>query len=723
MGFIAELKRRNVIRMAGLYLVAAWLITQVAGTVLPMFDAPSWLPRSVVIVLAIGFLPALVFAWIFELTPDGLKRDADLDVSQTTSPQVATRMNRLIIAILVLALVYFAIDKFIIGRSVNETREASVAAALKAAKANRESPSIAVLPFDNRSALPEDVFFVDGMHDDILTQLSKISGLKVISRTSVESFRDSKLSMREIARRLGVKTILEGGVQRGGNRVRINMQLIDAETDGHLWAETYDRELNAENIFAIQSEVTAAITGSLQAKLTEGEIAGLSDIPTKSLAAWEAFQLGKQRRGKRTSASLDEAERYFNKAITLDPDFTLAKVLLADTYISQIWYSGKDRKTQLDKASAIIEAVRKINPDMPEAMSSAGTIAIYRGDAQTGERLLRQALSLRPNYVPAMHVLADYLPGIGKPDEAIQMIDRAIALDPLSSVLYGKRAAILEDMGRFESARSSYLKSMEIDPDSPNGPAGLANLDAYVFRKLDSGLTEARKAAELDPGNPLYLRLLTVIYQDIGMSEESMETARRLNTKYGQDYSCFLSLAELFAGNTKESQRLSQNVPGDYSCGKYWLMRNGRHQELINVTRQEIPGLFDESATLTPYQAFSAYPVLVSLNALGRQSEANVLAERMLSSLKPSVRMGIYGYGLTDVALLAQMGRREQALATLEKAIDAGWQGPYWQYSRDFDPALEPIRNDPRFRAAFARLESSVTVQRARYEAKPPPAP
>jgi len=722
MGFIAELKRRNVIRMAGLYLVAAWLITQVAGTVLPMFEAPSWLPRSVVVVLAIGFVPALVFAWIFELTPDGLKRDDDTVPSQPASPQVAMRMNQLIIALLVLALVYFAIDKFIIGRPAARPPDA-LASAVQAASANRQAPSIAVLPFDNRSALPEDVFFVDGMHDDILTQLSKISGLKVISRTSVESFRDSKLSMREIAQRLGVKTILEGGVQRGGNRVRINMQLIDAETDGHLWAETYDRELNAENIFAIQSEVTAAITGSLQAKLTEGEIAGLSDIPTKSLAAWEAFQLGKQRRGKRTSSSLDEAERYFNKAITLDPDFTLAKVLLADTYISQIWYSGKDRKTQLDKASAIIEAVRKINPDMPEAMSSAGTIAIYSEDTKTGERLLRQALSLRPNYVPAMHVLADYLPGIGKPDEAIQMIDRAIALDPLSSVLYGKRAAILEDMGRFESARSSYLKSMEIDPDSPNGPAGLAILDAYVFRKLDSGLTEARKAAELDPGNPLYLRLLTVIYQDIGMSEESMETVRRLNTKYGQDYSCMLSLAELFAGNAKESQRLSQNVPGDYSCGKYWLIRNGRHQELIKLTRQEVPGLFDTDVMLSPYQTLSAHPVLVSLNALGRQSEANVLAERMLSSLKPSVRMGLYGYGLTDVALLAQMGRREQALATLEKAIDAGWQGPYWQYSRDFDPALEPIRSEPRFKAAFSRLETSVAAQRARVPAAPPAGP
>lgn len=714
-GLIAELRRRNVIRMAGLYLVAAWLIVQVAGTVLPMFDAPAWLPRTVVIVLAIGFIPALAFAWIFELTPEGLKRDDGIDPMQSEPALTARRMNQLIIAILVLALVYFAIDKFIIGRSPIGSRQAPATADLQAA-AKRGAPSIAVLPFDNRSALPEDVFFVDGMHDDILTQLSKVSGLKVISRTSVESFRDSKLSLREIAQRLGVKTILEGAVQRGGNRVRINMQLIDAETDGHLWAETYDRELNAENIFAIQSEVTAAITGSLQARLTDGEKAGLADIPTKSLAAWEAFQLGKQRRGKRTSSSLDEAERYFNKAIALDPGFTLAKVLLADTYISQIWYSGKDRKTQLDKAFSIIEAVRTAHPDMPEALSSAGTIAIYRGDAQTGERLLRQALSLRPNYVPAMHVLADYLPGIGKPDEAIRMIDRAIAVDPLSSVLYGKRAAILEDMGRFESARSSYLKSMEIDPDFPNGPAGLAVLDAYVFRQLDSGLTGIRRAAELDPGNPLLLNLQTAMYQDIGLHADGMETARRLYAKYGQEYSCTLAFTELFAGNAKESQRLSQQVP-TYSCGIYWLIRNARHQESIKMTRQAAPELFDANATPTLFQTVSNYPVLVSLNAMGRGSEAKAMAERMLASLKPAARMGLYGYGLTDVALLVQMGSREQALATLEKAVDGGWQGPYWQFLRDFDPALQPIRDDPRFRAAFDRLQQAVDAQRARLDA------
>jgi TolB-like protein len=713
MGLIAELKRRNVLRMAGLYLVAAWLIIQVANNILPVFGTPPWVLKTLIITLAIGLLPVIALSWAFEFTPDGFKRDAEVDPTQPEAQHTARRLNRLLIGTLLLALAYFAVDKFVIGRAP-EPAGVAISAAVK----TTEAPSIAVLPFDNRSAIAEDAFFVDGMHDDILTQLSKISGLKVISRTSVESFRDSKLPVREIARRLGVKTILEGGVQRGGNRVRINMQLIDAATDNHLWAETYDRELNAENIFAIQSEVTAAITGSLQTTLTTGEKAGLAEIPTKSLAAWEAFQLGKQRRSKRTSTSLLEAEGFFNKAIALDPGFVLAQVLLADTYISQIWYSGKDRTAQLDKASAIIATVRKAHPNMPEALSTAGSIAVYRGEGVQGERLLRQALSLQPNYVSAMHVLADYLPGIGKPDEAVLMINRAIALDPLSPVLYGKRAAILEDMGRFEAAKASYLKALEIDPDSASATFGLAVLDAYIFGRLDTGITQIQKAIALDSGNPMFLNLLAVSYQDIGLGDNSLETAKQVYRKYGGEFVCTLAYAELLAGNGTESERLSSKAPG-FSCGQYWMLQNGRQRDYIQSVLKDNPTLFDVKTTLMPYQVLSAYPMVYSLKAEGRGAEATQLAERMLATLKPAIRMGLYGYGLTDAALLAQLGRREQALQALEQAVAAGWQGGYWQFMRDHDQSLEPIRRDPRFIAAFARIQASVDAQRARLPAIP----
>ena len=190
-------------------------------------------------------------------------------------------------------------------------------------------PSVAVLPFENRSREADDAFFVDGIHDDILTQLTKVGALKVIARTSVEQFRDTKLTTREIGEKLGVTKVLEGGVQRAGDRVRINVQLIDAATDAHLWAENYDRELTAANIFAIQSEVAAAIAGALKAALTPGEQARIDAIPTQNLEAWQAYQLGKQRMAKRTSAALTEAEKYFRKAITLDAKFALAWAGLA----------------------------------------------------------------------------------------------------------------------------------------------------------------------------------------------------------------------------------------------------------------------------------------------------------------------------------------------------------------------------------------------------------
>lgn len=716
MGLIAELKRRNVFRMAGLYLVACWLIIQVANNILPVFEVPGWVLKTLIIALAIGLVPVLALSWAFEFTPEGLKRDAEVDAGSADIVNSSRRLNRLLIGTLLLALAYFVVDKFLISRA--PAPETPLATAVQNAAVKQERPSIAVLPFDNRSAVAEDAFFVDGMHDDILTQLSKISGLKVISRTSVETFRDSKLSIRDIARKLGVKTILEGGVQRGGNRVRINMQLIDAESDNHLWAETYDRELSAENIFAIQSEVTAAITTSLKTRLTAGEASGLQERPTQILAAWEAFQLGNQRRAKRNSTSLAEAETYFKKAVALDPQFYLAQVLLADTYISQAWYSGKELTVQLDKASAIIEVVRKARPQMPEALSTAGTIAIYSGQGDIGERQLRAVLAQRPNYVPALHVLADYLPGTGRRPEALQMIDRAISVDPLSAVLYGKRAAIHEDQGNYAAAKTDYLKALEIDPGFASAKAGIGTLNAYIFNRLDLSVKDIQAVIAWDPGNPMYHNMLTVIYQDIGMSEDSRNTARQLIAKYGDSFSCMLSYAELFAGNTEVSRRLAERVPQD-SCGRYWVQRQGQHQRVINDTVGAFPQLLDAKSKPTAFQSLSYYPVVYSLNALGRQAEAKALAIRMRESLKPMPLMGLYGYGLTDVVLLAQTGQHQEALNALESAIDQGWQGPYWHFMRDFEPGLEPIRNEPRFRAAFGRVEASVATQRARLPAVP----
>ena len=296
-------------------------------------------------------------------------------------------------------------------------------------------PSIAVLPFDNRSAKADDAFFVDGIHDDILTQLSKVSALKVISRTSVEQFRDTKLPVKDIAALLGVNSILEGGVQRGGDRVRVTVQLIDAATDAHLWAETFDRDLTAENVFAIQSEVAAAIAGALRAELTAGEKARVDDVPTQSIEAWESYQLGKQRMARRSSESLAEAEQFFRKAIELDPQFALAHVGLADVLALQVLYSGAPRVAALTEADKSVAEALRLQPDLSEAWASAGTNAFFRRAYDGAGTKFRRAIEINPNNSTARHRYSVVLRDTGRHDESLEQIERAIALDPMSPIL------------------------------------------------------------------------------------------------------------------------------------------------------------------------------------------------------------------------------------------------------------------------------------------------
>jgi TolB-like protein len=288
--FFGELKRRNVIRLAGLYLVGAWLVVQVAGTVLPMFGTPEWLPRTIVVLLAIGFVPAIIFSWVFELTPEGLKRDEDVAPEQSIGPQTGRRMDRMIIAVLVLALGYFAFDKFVL----TPRRQAALAASAlpNESKSVINAKSIAVLPFENLSKNEENAFFADGVQDEILTNLSRIADLKVISRTSVMQYKSGVArNLREIGQQLGVAHLLEGSVQRAANKIRVNAQLIDARTDAHLWAQTYDRDL--ADVFAIQSEIAKAIAEQLQARLSPNEKAAIEKPPTADLAAFDLYTRAK----------------------------------------------------------------------------------------------------------------------------------------------------------------------------------------------------------------------------------------------------------------------------------------------------------------------------------------------------------------------------------------------------------------------------------------------
>ena len=349
--FWERLRRRKVVQWGVAYAAGAWGFLQGLEYVSDTFGWPGRLQQLATLALAIGLPVVLVLAWYH-------------------GDRGQQRVSRAELAIITLLFllgggIFWRYDRA--SEEVQATRT-PVAAPTSQVTSVDAGPSIAVLPFDNRSAKADDAFFVDGIHDDILTQLSKVSALKVISRTSVERFRDTTLPTRVIAEQLGATQILEGGVQRAGQRVRINVQLIDAATDTHLWAESYDRELTAESIFAIQTEVAAAISDALQATLTPAERKRVSAVPTRNLAAWEALQLGRQRMAHRTSAGLAESEKFMQRATELDPDFALAHVGLADALMLRRMYAGLPRDSGLARVDAAIGRALQLDPDLAEAL-------------------------------------------------------------------------------------------------------------------------------------------------------------------------------------------------------------------------------------------------------------------------------------------------------------------------------------------------------------------
>ncbi len=301
MSFFAELKRRNVFKVAAAYIIVGWLIMQAGEVMGPALNLPGWVNSMLAFFLILGFPLAMVFAWAFEMTPDGIKKEKDIDRTQSITGMTGQKLNHTIIVLMAVALVYFAWDKFVASPAsdVDQSQVVTVAEQSGAADGSVEQgpdkKSIAVIPFRNRSANEENAeFFSDGVHDELLTNLSRIAELKVISRTSVMGYRDTTKNLRQIGEELGVANILEGGVQRAGDTVRINVQLIDAATDEHLWAKVYDRQLTAENIFAIQTEIAHAIANALEATLSPGEQEQLAVAPTTNLAAYDSVLMARQ---------------------------------------------------------------------------------------------------------------------------------------------------------------------------------------------------------------------------------------------------------------------------------------------------------------------------------------------------------------------------------------------------------------------------------------------
>src|SRR5438876_2204577 len=376
--FFAELKRRNVYKVAIAYAIVAWLLMQVATQVFPFLEIPNWAIRLVIMLIVIGFPIALVIAWAFELTPEGLKRTEDIDVSKSITRKTGRKLDFLIIGVLlaVVAILIFQRVHLKVPTPTSLIPEKSIA--------ELPAKSIAVLPFQNLSKDEENAFFADGVQDEILTDLAKIADLKVISRTSVMQYKGgSTRNLPEIAQALKVAHVLEGSVQRSANRVRVSAQLIDARNDTHVWAEKYDRDL--ADVFAIQSEIAQKIADQLQAKLSPKEKSAINERPTSDLVAYDLYLQAKEllygqniNSIRRQEQDAFKAVQLLDQAVARDPAFLLAHCQLAYAHDLIYWFTFYHTKTRLGLAETSVRAAVRLQPDSGET-HLAQAIHLYWG--------------------------------------------------------------------------------------------------------------------------------------------------------------------------------------------------------------------------------------------------------------------------------------------------------------------------------------------------------
>ena len=727
MSIVRELRRRNVFRVAIAYIIVAWLILQVGDTLAPALHLAEWVNTALAFFLILGLPIALVFAWAFEITPQGLKKEKDVDRDQSITHVAGRKFDYLIIAVLALALGYFAFDKFVFDPSPNAelvqaTTEAVTEQTAELDAAETTNQSIAVLAFADLSPEGDQEYFSDGISEEILNILAHIPDLHVTARSSAFSFKGKDVDIPTMAKQLGVANVLEGSVRKSGKRIRITAQLIDARNGFHLWSDTYDRDF--DDIFAIQDEIATQIVDALKVTLLGGEQAWLNRRPTDNLAAYDAYLLGRQKMARRTSAALQEAVGNFLEAIRLDPQYALAYVGLADSYALLGQYGTLDDREVVSKAGPAVGRALELNDQLGEAYASLGTVRLRQRDYAGAEQAYKMALQLSPNYAPAYHGYGKLLNwAFGRTEEALELNQTALGLDPLSTPINMAVVEGYHELGRFEDALARCQRIIEIDPDYPRGYTIMADLYWEVFAQLDEAVRWLHKAVELDPGNPDHARWLGMVYLDLGdlvAGEYWMREAVRLAptqtdskwaavhlARYTNDSEIIIAAAkELLDTQPNNLPSLVLLRDADYQAG--------RGDVALQRFRAAQPDLVDgENPEVNATNWGWAIEVANILTKVGKRERANNLLNQALLVIGTMPRLGYGGYGISDVEIYSLLGDKENALSTFATAVDDGWRFSWW-VNTEANSNLASLYDDLRYQAIVADIQFQMAEQLAR---------
>ena len=678
MNFFAELKRRNVYKVAVAYAVVGWLLVQVATQVFPFLEIPNWVVRLVIALVAIGFPVALVIAWAFEATPEGVKRTEVADAAHEHS-----RGKAWIYIVIIGAAISVAL--FFLGRYTAGSRNFATSANELPAK------SIAVLPFENLSDDKGAAYFADGIQDEILTKLASIADLKVISRTSTAKYKSKPEDLKTVSQQLGVATVLEGSVQKAADKVRVNVQLIDARADSHLWAKTYDR--NLADVFAIQSEVAQEIADSLQAKLSPAEANTLATAPTKDTAAYDLFLKGEyeERLAENSlrAESYEQAAAWYQQANARDPNFALAMARLVRNRMDRHWFLEQMTDAELAQVRSMAEHAIALAPDLAEAHVALGNF-FYHGYRQYERALaeFERALQLQPNANTALEYSGYVHRRQGQWARCLDEHKKALEQDPRNALLAGNVAATYVTLRMWKEAERAARHTLEIDPHSLEGMR--AWLDSIVRGSGD--VTETKRVLATFPTENKIL--LTADFGDVS----NVIGARAYVFVLAREFKTALKSWDA-AGPTAMDQRhelsaraairvLASDLNGAQA-------ETEKARQLLEERLRERPNEISSMAQLTwVYLAFK------------RDSEAINLARKAADLLPPekdALEGNILQAGLAEIK--ARTGAAGDAVAILRRLLSVP-AGQTVSIARlKIDPVWDPIRNDPGFQQLLAGKE------------------
>jgi TolB-like protein/Tfp pilus assembly protein PilF len=665
--FLTELKRRNVYRAAVAYGVVAWFLTQLTTQVLPLFEIPNSAMRFVVIALVVGFPIAMLLSWVYEFTPEGIVRTEDLRPAQARSLQRATGriLDFVIIGALLLVIAMLVVGRLPLYRQTGETIS---------------QKSIAVLPLENLSGDPHNAYFADGIQEEILTRLASIADLKVISRSSTQQYQSKPRNLREIAKQLGVANILEGSVQKAADQVRVNVQLVNAQTDSHLWAETYDRKLT--DIFGVESEIAKGIAESLQAKLTSREEQALAVKPTNNPEAYDAYLRGLAFEGRSLyfPETVREFKGSYERAVQLDPNFALAWARLsrADAQL----YFGEPADASRDAAKRALENAQRLQPNSSETLLALGYYQ-YRvlRDYGAAKTTFDRVSKMLPGNSEVPSALALIARREGHWDESVTHFEQALALDPRNARLLTYAAETYSMVRQFPAARKLYDRALDIVPNDLD----LIAQKAAIYR-AEGNLQEAAKLlAKVNTQTPSRAAFGSKIIQ-LTLERNLGEAVRWLRALPAQ----FHFDDESDKGSYQTWLAFTQRLAGDTAGAKVTAEQGRNTLEQPYRDQPDNPGVVECLS--------HAYATM------GEKDLALKAAERAVM-LVPRAKDRMAGPAYEENLALIQtlVGENNRAISTLTQLLQTPYGGGYYNPAPitpallRLDPIWDPLRGDPAF--------------------------